>query len=273
VRRRCATVALLICMLGSSVVTAQSTGTTACRASRDRKAILAHVVDAQTGAPIAGVYAILSAQRLDTTFHAAGGFSIPSDGARVVEIGASGQACFTNLAPGDYLFAANASRHRSRQAIPVRLTGADTLKVITLRYRPFGNSTDEDSAAANLLRALERNQRRWVERRPSHYLLRVKRDCFCFIGPPSTYEVLNGIAIAATDSGGVRRIPSRAERGMTVDSLFKALRGNILDESRVVGAIRYDQRFGLPSHYETDSKAAITDSWEKVTVERFDVLE
>ena len=58
------------------------------------------------------------------------------------------------------------------------------------------------------------------------------------------------------------------------DALFDALRKDILDESLVVSAIKYDRRFWWPSHYETDLKTpGATDSWEKVTVERFDVIE
>jgi hypothetical protein len=59
---------------------------------------------------------------------------------------------------------------------------------------------------------------------------------------------------------------------VTVDSLFEALRRKFLDERRYVDSLSYDRHYGWPSQYKSDATAPITDVWEKVTVERFDVI-
>ena len=159
----------------------------------------------------------------------------------------------------------------SHQAILIHLGSVDTLKEITLRYRRFGRSPEDEQVVANMLRVLDDNRRRWIRSRPHRYFLRVKRDCFCFGAPLPTYEVLDGMAIATIDSGGVRHA-LRNEAGMTIDSLFDDLRANLLDERRYVHAVRYDQHYGWPSRYRTGATIPMNDAWMEVTVERFDVV-
>lgn len=253
------------------VASAQASDTTACHGSVDRKAVAGRVVD-PTGAPMLDVMPRLETRHRDTTYQ--GGFvSITSAFIQIAKVDASGQFCFRDVPAGDYRFEARAMRiDGSRQAIIIHLGTNDSLKVITLRYRPWGLSPEEEWRRAERLAELESNRNQWSLFRPRHYLLRVRRDCaFCFGPPPLTYEVVNDVPVAAIDTAGVRR-PLRGGEIATIEGVFDALRTALLDEQGFVSAIAYDARLGWPRRYETGSRTLMTDAWAKVTVERFDVI-
>jgi hypothetical protein len=277
-RWRRASMALLVVALEARVcvASAQSTEATICRGSVARKAIVARVIDGQMGGRVGGLLAHLEAQRPDTVLLGDSGIAISAVLRRMPKVDASGQLCFENLRAGEYRFETGAVRwNASHQAIIVHLSEADTMKAITLRYRPFGRLPEEDSAAARMLNALDENRRRWLSARPAHYLVQVKRDCASCVygGPPPTYEVENGVAVATIDVGGVRHVLGEKARRTTVDSVFDALRGSILDERRVVKAVEYDERFGWPRLYEIETGIPeLSGGQEKFTIERFDVL-
>jgi hypothetical protein len=277
--RRLTIMALALTLASAArVAAAQASDPTACHGSVERKALAGRVVDAETEEPMSGVYAYLEAQRPDTTFYSNSevirGISVNPVFRRRAQLDASGDFCFSDLPADTYRVEVRGLGYgASRQAIVLRLRSDDSLQTLTFRYRRYGRSPEEEAEAAKLLGALDANRRRWAGVRPRHYLLRVRTDCFCFGGPPPTYEVLDEVAVAATDSGGVRHTLGSGAETMTVDSLFDALRKSILDERRVTYAIQYDRRFSFPRHYETGSVTPMNDAWFKVTVERFDVIE
>lgn len=276
---RCSAAALLITMLASraQVAAAQSSDATICRGSGERKAIGGRIVDDATGAPMAGVWASIHAQRPDTTFYSDSvvtrGISVTPVFHRRAELDTAGRFCFTDLRAGEYRFEPRAMRvDASHQAVIIHLGKADTLKAVMLRYRRFGRSPEEERAVAGMLRALDDHQRRWAQSRPSHYFLRVRRGCGCLEGPPTTFEMRDGEAVATIDSSGVRHPLSGGTPVRSIESMFGALRATLLDESEWVGAVEYDERFGLPRHYKTGTRTLMTDAWEEMTVERFDVI-
>jgi hypothetical protein len=228
VRWRCALVALGAFTLASSVrVAAQSADTTTCHASVEQKAVVGRVIDNVSGSPKVGLSVSLVEQHPDTDSN-----GYPNDPVfgRRADLDASGQFCFADLRAGDYRFQTSAMGYSaSHQAILIHLGDRDSLQTITLRYRPYGRSPEEEREVAKMLRTLDDNQRRWVRRQPRHYLLRVKHECFCLGAPEQTYEVLDGVAVAAIDSVGVRRALNSGAGGVTVDSLFEALRRKFLD--------------------------------------------
>jgi len=275
---RCIALFPLVLALEASarVASAQSPLAKTCRASEDRKAVVARVVDARTGTPVPGLLAQLVAPRPDTIVRGDTTEVFPVLRRRP-RLDASGQFCFENLRAGEYRFETSAIRSdASEQAIIVRLNRADSLKSIILRYRPFGRSPEDKAAATRMLKALDDNRRRWLSSRPAHYLVQVKHECAScvFAGPPHTYEIVNDVAVATIDNAGVRHALGEKARSMTVDSVFDALQASILDERFTVRAIDYDHRFGWPRQYETDRRAypELSGGYEKVTVERFDVI-
>jgi hypothetical protein len=253
-------------------VQAQGSPVGTCHASATGQAVMGSVVDAATGVPMVDVRAYLKSPRPDTTF-SGGGISVNPIFVRSTELDTLGRFCFEDLPPGAYRFETRAMRiDASHQAILLSLERGDSLKTITLRYRPYGPSPEQEEGRLKVLTVLDGNRRRWEESRPAHYLLRVKRDCaFCFERPPSTYEVVNGVPVAAIDSG-LRRSLRGAERGATIEAVFDALRASIVDESGYVEGIEYDERLWWPRHYGTGSRSMLTDTWAKVTVERFEVI-
>ena len=261
------------------VAAAQSADTTTCHASVERKAVTGRIVDDRTGAPVVGVSAVLDARRPDTTVRRDTGIvsrvTLAPVFHRSAEVDASGRFCFTNLRSGEYRLAVYAMRDdASHQAIIMRLGSTDTLKTVTLRYRPFGRSPEEEEAVAGMLRVLEENRLRWIRSRPRHYLLRVRYQCgLCSAGAPPTYEMLDGAAVAIVDSSGARHALWAGAEAVTIESMFTTLRSKLLDESQFVESVEYDQHFGWPRHYETDTRMLVTDTGAKVTVERFDVIE
>jgi hypothetical protein len=262
---------------GVGVVAAQSPDAASCRGSVERKAVAGRIVDDETGTPMTGVWASLEARRPDTTFYSDSevthGTSVDPVFHRRAQLDASGWFCFTDLRSGDYRFEPRAMRENaSHQAIIIRLGSTDTLKTITLRYRPFGRSPEEELLVARMLSSLDEHRRRWDASRPPHYLLRVRHDCGCLEGPPTTYEMLDGLAVATMDSNGVRHPLRAANGGRTIESLFDALRTTLLDERQWVGPVEYDPRFGSPRHYKTGIRTLLTDAWDEFTVERFDVV-
>jgi len=261
----------LVLALGARDSAAQSPAPMTCHASAARKAIAGSVVDAATGAPMVGVLAYLRASRPDTTLRDRGVLVTP-DFVRRTDLDTLGRFCFEDLRTGDYRLETRAMRiDASRQAVKIRLSPSDSLKSITLRYRPFGRSPEDEEGLNKALAVLDRNRRRWLEVRPAHYLLQVKRDCFCFGGPPPTFEVLNGVPVAALDTG-VRRALYSGETGLTIEAVFDTLRASMLDERGTVDSIVYDERFGWPRQYRTDTRTLLTDSWATLTVERFEVI-
>lgn len=280
-RRRCASLALLLLALASrvNVATAQSSDATTCRGSVERKAIGGRIVDDATGAPMVGVSAALDTRRLDMTFHreagVSSGIAVAPGVHRSAEPDASGRFCFTDLPAGEYRFEVQAMREdASHQAIIIRLGSTDTLKTVTLRYRAFGRSPEEEQVVASMLRTLDENRQRWIRSRPRRYLLRVRYQCgLCSAGAPETYEMLDGTAIAIVDSSGARHALWGGAGAVTIESMFTTLRSKLLDENQSVEAVEYDSHFGWPRHYETGARIPVTDTGAKVTVERFDVIE
>jgi hypothetical protein len=272
--RRVSLAALILTALALRVcgVQAQGSPVGTCHVSATGQAVTGSVVDAATGAPMVQVRAYLTSPRPDTTF-SAGGISVNSTFVRSTELDSLGRFCFETLPPGDYRFETRAMRiDESRQAILLRLERGDSLRTITLQYRPYGPSPEQEKGRLTVLSELDGNRRRWEESRPAHYLLRVKRDCaFCFERPPSTYDVVDGVPIAAIDSGQ-RRALRGGEQGVTIEAIFDALRASIVDESGYVEGIEYDDRLWWPRRYGTGSRSLLTDMWAKLTVERFEVI-
>ena len=271
---------LLVLTLEANVrlAAAQSADTTTCHASVDRKAVTGRIVDDHTGAPMMGVSVVLDARRPDTAFDrdtdTTSRVTLAPASHLTAELDATGRFCFSDLRSGEYRMAIYAMREdASHQAVFIRLRSSDALKTVTLRYRPFGRSPEEEAVIAAMLRALDENRQRWIQSRPRHYLLRVRYACgLCSAGAPETYEMLDGAAVARVDSSGARHALWAGVGVPTIESMFTTLRAKLLDESDSVTAVAYDPRFGWPSHFQTDARLPVTDAGAKVTIERFDVL-
>jgi hypothetical protein len=228
-----------------------------CTWSAERKAIAGRVVHQSSGKPVSGVVVLM--QLPDT---ASG--RVASATHRVA-LDSLGRFCFGALEPAAYRIRPHVLGGRIAP-IELKLAPDDSIRYVTFIRERYRLSSEDRAQRDSALADLAFQRHRWKRLRPTRYRLRVDVECFCFGGPPPTFEVVGDSVVAIHGASGPRQGVLETWTTHTVERLFDALEAELRDDERLVTGISYDRRYGFPTRYDTNTRLGMTDSWFNVRV-------